>query len=211
MQSQQQLKESLLQAMQREEEITVVQPPAIGQTERQNELLMFIKPEILGVEDPACLGNSIDLIWAKLAEFGASVAGIVLVGGKALESKQSMDQHYGAINVLSKTASAGLNAVDRRSIYDALAVSPCRLSAIWRTRVPGCPSFLHAGEPGHALVYSKGRKDSFRLLRPGIRGSQPKIHSRQRFPPRPVGPLHGTLPPNRSHARALGHWLGGPA
>ena len=124
MQSQQQLKESLLQAMQREEEITVVQPPAIGQTERQNELLMFIKPEILGVEDPACLGNSIDLIWAKLAEFGASVEGIVLVGGQALESKQSMDQHYGAINVLSKTASAGLNAVDRRSIYDALAVSP---------------------------------------------------------------------------------------
>ena len=124
MQSQQQLKESLLQAMQRAEEIAVVQAPAIGQTERQNELLMFIKPEILGVEDRACQGNSIDLIWGKLAEFGASVTGLVLVGGQTLERKQSMDQHYGAINVLSKTASAGLNAADRSSIYDALDVAP---------------------------------------------------------------------------------------
>ena len=124
MQSQQQLKESLLQAMQRAEEITVVQPPAIGQTERQNELLMFIKPEILGVEDRASQGNSIDLIWGKLAEFGATVNGLVLVGGQTLERKQSMDQHYGAINVLSKTASSGLNAADRNSIYDTLDVAP---------------------------------------------------------------------------------------
>ena len=124
MQNQQQLKQQLLHSLQRDEDIAVLQPPAIGQTERQNELLMFIKPEILAVKDRACLGNSIDLIWAKLSEFGAMVAGIVLVGGQMLESKKSMDQHYGTINVLSKTASTGLNAVDRRSVYDALAVTP---------------------------------------------------------------------------------------
>ena len=124
MQNQQQLKQQLLHSLQRDEDIAVLQPPAIGQTERQNELLMFIKPEILAVKDRACLGNSIDLIWTKLSEFGAMVAGIVLVGGQMLESKKSMDQHYGAINVLSKTASTGLNAVDRRSVYDALAVTP---------------------------------------------------------------------------------------
>ncbi len=124
MQSQHQLKESLLLALQRGKEIAVVQPPAIGQAERGNELLMFLKPEILGVLDRDCLANSVDLIWEKLSEFGASVEGIVLVGGQTLESKKSMDQHYGAINVLSKTASTGLNAADRRSIYDALVVSP---------------------------------------------------------------------------------------
>ena len=48
--------------------------------------------------------------------------GIVLVGGPALERRESMDRHYGAINVLSKTASTGLDAVDRNSVYDALAV-----------------------------------------------------------------------------------------
>ncbi len=122
MQSQQQLKQALLDSLQKDEEIAVIQPPAIGQTQRQNELLMFIKPEILAIEDRSCLGNAIDLIWAKLSEFHASVAGIVLVGGPALDQKESMDRHYGAINVLSKNASSGLDDSDRHSIYDALAV-----------------------------------------------------------------------------------------
>lgn len=122
MQSQQQLKQALLDSLQKDEEIAVIQPPAIGQTQRQNELLMFIKPEILAIEDRDCLGNAIDLIWAKLSEFDASVAGIVLVGGPALEQKESMDRHYGAINVLSKNASNGLDDSDRHSVYDALAV-----------------------------------------------------------------------------------------
>jgi len=121
-QSQQQLKQALLDSLQKDEEIAVIQPPAIGQTQRQNELLMFIKPEILAIEDRDCLGNAIDLIWAKLSEFDASVAGIVLVGGPALEQKESMDRHYGAINVLSKNASNGLDDSDRHSVYEALAV-----------------------------------------------------------------------------------------
>ena len=121
--SPQQLKQALLDSLQSDEDIAVIQPPAIGQTERQNELLMFIKPEILAIEDGTCLGNALDLIWAKLSEFDASVAGTVLVGGPALEQKESMDRHYGAINVLSKTASGGLDASDQRSVYDALAVS----------------------------------------------------------------------------------------
>lgn len=123
MHSQQQLKQALLDSLQNNEEIAVIQPPAIGQTERQNELLMFIKPEILAIEDRTCLGNAIDLIWTKLSEFNASVEGIVLVGGPALDRKESMDRHYGAINVLSKTASTGLDAADRHTVYDALAVS----------------------------------------------------------------------------------------
>ena len=122
MQSQQQLKQALLDSLQNDEEIAVIQPPAVGQTQRQNELLMFIKPEILAIEDQTCLGNAVELIWAKLSEFNASVEGIVLVGGPALQQKESMDRHYGAINVLSKTASTGLDASDRRTVYDALAV-----------------------------------------------------------------------------------------
>ena len=124
MQSQQQITQALVQSVQRDEEIAVLQPPAIGQTERQNELLMFIKPEILAVDGQDNLRNSLNLIWRKLDQFNADVAGIVLVAGKALERKESMDRHYGAINVLSKTASTGLNADDRQSVYEALAVSP---------------------------------------------------------------------------------------
>lgn len=124
MQSQQNLKEALFQSIEGDEEIAVLQPPAIGQTGRQNELLMFIKPEILAIADRHSLANALDLIWAKLSQYEASIAGIVSVGGKALERQESMDRHYGAINVLSKTASSGLSAADRKSVYDALAVSP---------------------------------------------------------------------------------------
>ncbi len=123
MQSHSHFKQELINSLQRDEEIAVLQPPAIGQTERQNELLMFIKPEILAVTGRDNLRNSLDLIWGKLDEFSATVAGVVLVAGQALERKESMDRHYGAINVLSKTASAGLNAADRQSVYGALAVS----------------------------------------------------------------------------------------
>ncbi len=123
MQSQQQLKQALIQARESDEDIAVIQPPGIGQTQRQNELLMFIKPEIFAVSDIDSLGNSLDLIWAKLAEFHVSVQGIVMVGGRALERKESMDRHYGVINVLSKTASSSLSAADRESVYDTLAVS----------------------------------------------------------------------------------------
>ena len=154
MQSQQQLKQALIQSMESDEDIVVVQQPAIGQTERQNELLMFIKPEILAVSDRNSLADSLDLIWSKLSEFDAAVAGILLVGGPALERKQSMDRHYGAINLLSRTASSGLGAADRQSVYDALAVpsadhpifggheflashpayTPASLDALWFTK-----------------------------------------------------------------------------
>ena len=124
MHSQQQLKQALIKALKSDGDIEVGQLPAIGQTQRQNELLMFIKPEILAIADQDSLVNSLDLIWAKLSEFDAAVAGLVLVGGQALERKESMDRHYGAINVLSKNASSGLSSTDRCSVYDALAVPP---------------------------------------------------------------------------------------
>ncbi len=154
MPSQQEIKQALIRSLQRDEEIAVLQPPAIGQTQRQNELLMFIKPEILAVRRQDTLRNSIDLIWGKLAEFNAAVAGTVLVAGPALERKESMDRHYGVINVLSKTASSDLDPADSRNIYDTLDVlasdyplyggheflaahpsfTPATLDTLWLTR-----------------------------------------------------------------------------
>ena len=146
MHRQQQLKAALIQCMESDEDIAVVEPPAIGQTQRQNELLMFIKPEILAVLQAGDLGNSLDLIWAKLSEFDASVAGVVLVGGRVLERKESMDRHYGAINVLSKIASSGLNAADRQSVYDALSVAPADYAIFGGHEfLTAHPSFTPAG------------------------------------------------------------------
>jgi hypothetical protein len=103
--------------------IAVEQFPAIGETNRKNELLMFIKPEIFNSGNQSAIQNSLDMIFQKLQEFNAEVAGTVIVGGQALEAQKCMDRHYGAINVLSRTASQVLSAEDRQKIYDTLGVS----------------------------------------------------------------------------------------
>ena len=103
--------------------VSVVQPVQIGYEGRAHELLMFIKPEIFGVDDESHMQNSLDLIFNKLDAFGAEVNGVVIVGGPALEEKKCMDRHYGAINVLSRTAAADMNDEDRAAIFDKLGVS----------------------------------------------------------------------------------------
>jgi len=104
--------------------VSVVQPVQIGHEGRANELLMFIKPEIFMVDDTAKMQKSLDMIFSKLDDFGAEVNGVVIVGGPALEEKKCMDRHYGAINVLSRTAAADMSDEDRKAIFDTLEVSP---------------------------------------------------------------------------------------
>lgn len=103
--------------------VTALQAPAIGATNRQNELLMFLKPEIFNNGNPTAIQNSLDMIFQKLQDFNAEVAGAVIVGGQALEAQKCMDRHYGTINVLSRTASQVLSAEDRQKIYDTLGVA----------------------------------------------------------------------------------------
>lgn len=103
--------------------VAALQAPAIGATSRQNELLMFLKPEIFNNGNPIAIQNSLDMIFQKLQDFNAEVAGVVIVGGQALEAQKCMDRHYGTINVLSRTASQVLSAEDRQKIYDTLGVA----------------------------------------------------------------------------------------
>ena len=105
------------------EGLSVIQPVQIGHKNVQNELLMFIKPEIFAVDDQQASAKSLNLIVDKLQEFEVLVNGVVIVGGPLLEQKESMDRHYGAINVLSRTASQALTDADKASIYEALSVA----------------------------------------------------------------------------------------
>ena len=103
--------------------VAVVQFPAIGETKRKNELLMFIKPEIFNAANQNAIQNSLDMIFQRLQEFNAEVDGAVIVGGQALEAQKCMDRHYGTINVLSRTASSALATEDRQKIFDTLGVA----------------------------------------------------------------------------------------
>ena len=102
---------------------TIIQPVAIGDETHKNELLLFIKPEIFMVEETARVEAALGLVFGKLAEFGAHVDGIAVVGGKVLEEAEIMNRHYGFINRLSRFASQMIDAEDKQKIAAALGVA----------------------------------------------------------------------------------------
>ena len=103
--------------------LKVLQNLEIGREDRQNELLLFMKPELFMVEDPTCIRNSTALVLEKLADYRAFVHGIAIVGGQFLADKGIMDRHYGFINRLSKNASQVLTAEDKARVMTALGLS----------------------------------------------------------------------------------------
>ena len=102
------------------DDFAIVQPVEIGRETYRNELLLFVKPEIFMVKDTAQVEAVLNLVFAKLAEFGAVVSGVAVVGGKVLEEAEIMNRHYGYINRLSRFASQMVDAADRRKIAEAL-------------------------------------------------------------------------------------------
>jgi hypothetical protein len=103
--------------------LKILQPLEIGKEGRQNELVLFMKPELFLVADPASTRNSAELILKKLDEYQAEVDGVALVGGQFLADKQIMDRHYGFINKMSKNASKIVSEQDRARITNLLNLS----------------------------------------------------------------------------------------
>jgi len=104
--------------------IELIQPLQVGLGSWQNELLLFIKPELLMADHSTPRENAIDLVFQKLKEFDAYSDGIIIVGGKVLEEKGIMDQHYGFINRLSRFASKMLSQEEIQKVYEALDLPP---------------------------------------------------------------------------------------
>jgi hypothetical protein len=99
--------------------LKILQELEIGKEGWQNELVLFMKPELQMVSDPAYIRQSALFILNKLAEYQAEVHGIAIVGGQFLANNGIMDRHYGYINHLSKQASRVLQADDLAKIAAA--------------------------------------------------------------------------------------------
>lgn len=111
------------------DDFAIVQPVEIGRETHRNELLLFVKPEIFMVKDTAQVEAALNLVFSKLAEFGAVVSGVAVVGGKVLEETEIMNRHYGYINRLSRFASQMVDdprnaggAEDKQKIAAALEI-----------------------------------------------------------------------------------------
>ena len=105
------------------DDFAIVQSVEIGRETHRNELLLFVKPEIFMVKDTAQVEAALGLVFTKLAEFGAVVSGVAVVGGKVLEEAEIMNRHYGYINRLSRFASQMVDAEDKQKIAEVLGIS----------------------------------------------------------------------------------------
>jgi hypothetical protein len=102
--------------------LKVLQELEIGKEGWQNELVMFMKPELFMVSDPAFIRKSAELVLEKLEAYKAVVHGIAIVGGQFLADNSIMDRHYGYINYLSKQASKVLGDEDLAKIAAILGL-----------------------------------------------------------------------------------------
>jgi len=102
------------------EEAKIIQPVQVGQTTRKNELVFFIKPELLDVEDDGKILNSLQLIKEKFIEFNVDVKGAAIIPGAVLDKFEIMNRHYGFINQLSRMASEMIDGDARSRIFDML-------------------------------------------------------------------------------------------
>jgi hypothetical protein len=100
----------------------IIQKVRVGKTSKKNELVFFIKPELLEVEDDQKILNSFELIRQKFEEFKVDIKGAAIVPGVTLEEHGIMNRHYGFINQLSRLASTLVDEDTRVRIFEALEI-----------------------------------------------------------------------------------------
>jgi hypothetical protein len=104
------------------QEARIVQPVQVGTTDRENELVFFVKPELLEVQDETKIFNSLSLIKEKFQEFNVDVDGAVIIPGATLERYEIMNRHYGFINQLSRLASSSIDDETRAAMFAKLGM-----------------------------------------------------------------------------------------
>jgi hypothetical protein len=85
--------------------VDVIEEPKIGEDDRKNELLFFMKPEVFMLGSAAETEKLVKFILDSIGKYDARIDGICAVSGSALEKHNIMSSHYGYINVMSNSAS----------------------------------------------------------------------------------------------------------
>jgi hypothetical protein len=89
-------------------------------TDRRNELLFFLKPELFAGRSPDDLHELLNLILGRIEEAGLRIDGAHALSGSWLRTYGVMDRHYGYINQLSRGASKMLSDADKAEILRRL-------------------------------------------------------------------------------------------
>jgi len=98
-------------------EAKIIQTVHVGETDKKNELVFFIKPELLDVKVNEKILNSLSLIQNKFQEYNVEVSGAAIIPGAVLEEFEIMNRHYGFINQLSRMASSIVDPETRQRMF----------------------------------------------------------------------------------------------
>jgi hypothetical protein len=104
------------------EKAKIIQSIRVGETEKQNELVFFVKPELFDVDDPTKIRHSLKLIEEKFKKFHVETSGMAILPGSFLEQYEIMNRHYGFINQLSRLAFTEVDSETRQRLFSALDI-----------------------------------------------------------------------------------------
>jgi hypothetical protein len=141
----------------------IFQPIHVGQTNKQNELIFFIKPELLNIDDDAKIFNILKMIEEKFNVFDITVHGAAILPGGTLEKHGIMNRHYGFINQLSRKASEIIDAETRDQLFEILG-----LPDAGDHRILGGHEFLKAYDTNLATLSDLWFKKEAKKLRSGF-------------------------------------------
>jgi len=113
---------SFIQKIKITNDVEIIQEIKIGQTNKQNELVFFIKPELLDVEENEKILNSFEIIREKFDDFKVEIDGAAIIPGAVLKEYGIMNRHYGFINQLSRKASSIVDEESRQRIFTTLGI-----------------------------------------------------------------------------------------
>jgi len=85
-----------------------------------NEMVMFLKPEVFLNKSDDDVKKILDMVFEKLDKFDVVIDGASLISGNTLANHGIMDRHYGYINVMSRRASAEVDALIRKDVLAKL-------------------------------------------------------------------------------------------
>ena len=116
------LSKTLIQEIKSANKAKIVKKVKVGKTNKMNELVFFIKPELLDVAEEQKILNSFDLIQEKFEDFNVDIHGVAVVPGDTLDKFGIMNRHYGFINQLSRLASSLVDEDTRQQIFQILEI-----------------------------------------------------------------------------------------
>lgn len=101
----------------------VIISPFNFDSSKENEFLIFFKPEVFFSNDETYIKKSIDMVLSKLEQNEIAVAWAILFSGSRLDELGIMDRHYGFINKISKNLSKIITLEERNKINELLEIT----------------------------------------------------------------------------------------